>query len=64
MSSGLVIAQFVVAIVLLVGAGLMAKNFVHLVTVYQGLQPSQVATMQVSLPQSSSGDNDPRIVIL
>lgn len=57
----LVITQVVLAMVLLVGAGLMAKGFVHLVTVYQGLQPDHVATMQVALPQAAYTD-DSRVV--
>jgi putative ABC transport system permease protein len=53
----LVITQVALAMVLLVGAGLMAKGFLRLVTVYQGLQPAHVATLQISLPQASYADD-------
>jgi predicted permease len=55
--SVLVVTQVVLAMVLLVGAGLMAKGFLHLVTVYQGLQPAHVATLQVALPQATYTDD-------
>lgn len=57
----LVVTQIVLAMVLLVGAGLMAKGFVHLAIVYQGFQPEGVETMQISLPQTTYGGNDLRI---
>ncbi len=47
--SVLVSVQVVLAMVLLVGAGLMIKGFVHLVGVYQGLDPVGVLRMEVSL---------------
>jgi predicted permease len=55
--SVLVITQVALAMVLLVGAGLMAKGFLKLVTVYQGLQPAHVATLQIALPQASYADD-------
>jgi len=59
--SVLVVTQVVLAMVLLVGAGLMTKGFLHLVTVYQGLQPAHIATLQVALPQATYTD-DSRVV--
>jgi predicted permease len=55
--SVLVITQVVLAMVLLVGAGLMTKAFMRLVTVYQGLQPAHVATLQIALPPTSYVDD-------
>jgi putative ABC transport system permease protein len=52
----LVVTQVVLAMVLLVGAGLMVKGFLHLVTVYQGLQPARVGTAEISLPEKDYSD--------
>jgi putative ABC transport system permease protein len=49
--SALVSVQVVLAMVLLVGAGLMIKGFVHLVGVYQGLDPVGVVRLEISLPK-------------
>ncbi|HEV2115455.1 MAG TPA: ABC transporter permease, partial [Terriglobales bacterium] len=54
--SALIVSQVAAAMVLLVGAGLMIKGFLHLVDVYSGLQPANVITMQVSLPDRSYTD--------
>ena len=55
--SGLVITQVALATVLLVGAGLMAKGFMRLMVVYQGLQPAHVGTLRIALPQTSYKDD-------
>ena len=55
--SALIVSQVAAAMVLLVGAGLMIKGFLHLVDVYSGLQPANVITMQVALPDRSHTDN-------
>ena len=49
----LIVSQVAAAMVLLVGAGLMIKGFLHLVDVYSGLQPANVLTMRLSLPEHS-----------
>lgn len=54
--SALIVSQVAAAMVLLVGAGLMIKGFLHLVDVYSGLQPANVITMQVALPNRSYTD--------
>jgi putative ABC transport system permease protein len=46
-----VIAEVALAALLLVGAGLMVKGFLHLTDVYQGFEPAHVLTMKVSLPE-------------
>ncbi len=52
----LIVSQVAAAMVLLTGAGLMIKGFLHLVDVYSGLQPANVITMQVSLPDRGYSD--------
>jgi putative ABC transport system permease protein len=48
----LIITQFVFATVLLVGAVLMIRGFLHLADIYGGFQPNNVLTMQISLPET------------
>jgi putative ABC transport system permease protein len=47
---GLVVAQVALALMLLVGAGLMVRSFMHLRAVKSGLDPTGVLTVSVSLP--------------
>jgi putative ABC transport system permease protein len=47
---GLVVAQVALALVLLVGAGLMIRSFIHLRTVRSGLDPAGVVAVSISLP--------------
>jgi putative ABC transport system permease protein len=49
-SSLLVIAEVALAVVLLVGGGLMLKSFVQLLRVDPGFQPHQVLRLDLSLP--------------
>ena len=53
--SGLVVFEMALAVVLLVGAGLMLRSLWSLQHVPLGLDPSRVLTMRLSLPQSSYG---------
>ncbi len=53
MRSGLVVLELALALVLLVGAGMMVKTFRRLIDVYQGFDPKNLLTMQVTLPPSS-----------
>ncbi|HEV8482925.1 MAG TPA: ABC transporter permease [Blastocatellia bacterium] len=48
----LVISQIALALVLLIGAGLMAQSFVRLSHVRLGFEPDRVLTLQIALPIS------------
>jgi putative ABC transport system permease protein len=50
MRSGLVVAELAIAVVLLVGAGLLIQSLLRLQHVRPGLQPDNVLTFNVSLP--------------
>jgi len=47
----LVVAEIALALILLVGAGLMTKGFQSLLTVNQNLHPASLLTMNFSLPE-------------
>lgn len=47
----LVVAEIGLAVMLLVGAGLLLRSFAHLSSVDLGLQPSQVQTFNITLPE-------------
>jgi putative ABC transport system permease protein len=48
----LVVAQVSLALILMVGAGLMVKGFRSLITVHQSLAPESVLTMQLNMPDT------------
>ncbi|HWW97222.1 MAG TPA: ABC transporter permease [Edaphobacter sp.] len=50
--ANLVVVELAVAVVLLVGAGLLGKSFYKLLHVDLAFQPDHLATMQVALPQT------------
>jgi predicted permease len=53
----LVVGELAMALVLLIGCGLMLRAFWKLQEVHTGLQPDNVITMQVSLPSGTYTDN-------
>lgn len=56
---GLVVAQITLALVLLVGSGLMIRSFQALLKVDPGFRdPDQVLTLRVSIPQAEIEDNE------
>jgi predicted permease len=59
--ANLVVLELAVAVVLLVGAGLLGKSFYKLLHVELGFQPDHLATVQVVLPQTTYA-KDPQVV--
>jgi predicted permease len=55
--SGLAVAQIAIAIILLIGAGLMVKSFWALMHVAPGFRSESVLTARLSLPRSRYPDN-------
>lgn len=64
LSSLLVIAETAMAMILLIGAGLLLKSFAHLLDVKPGFVTENVLTMQVGLPNSSYQQPEKRVAFL
>ena len=57
----LVVAQTAMALVLLVGSGLLARSFARLIAIDQGFEAAKVMTFRVALPQTTY-PNGPDVV--
>jgi putative ABC transport system permease protein len=57
----LVISEVAIALVLLIGAGLMIKSFLRLQNVDPGFRPQKILTMDITLPASKYNDKAKRI---
>src|SRR6266581_177409 len=55
--SALVVAQVMIALILLVCAGQTIQGFVRLASAYQGFEPASVLRAEISLPQKVYSDN-------
>lgn len=52
----LVIAELAVALVLMIGSGLLLKSFLRLLRVHTGVDPDKVLTLRVNLPDNKYSD--------
>jgi putative ABC transport system permease protein len=60
----LVVSELALALVLLIGAGLMEGTFQRLLNLYQGFDPRNVLIAEVSLPKMSYSDSTRRLAYL
>ena len=58
--AGLVVAEVALALILLVGAGLMVKSYTHVQEVNSGFAPDNVLTAQLALPATRYPDETAR----
>ncbi len=58
--SGLIVSEVALSLVLLIGAGLLLNSFVRLSNVPPGINPQNVLTMQVTLPDKKYPDAERR----
>jgi macrolide transport system ATP-binding/permease protein len=63
LGSHLVVVELAIAIVLLVGAGLLGKSFFRLLHVDLGFQPDHLATLSVALPELQYAKDEQQILL-
>ena len=63
LGANLVVVELTVAVVLLAGAGLLAKSFYHLLHVETGFDPAHVATVSVMAPDSVYGKPEQQVAL-
>ena len=61
--ANLVVAELAIAVVLLVGAGLLGKSFYRLLHVEVGFQPDHLATLQVALSDASYPKDEQMVAV-
>jgi len=61
--ANLVVAELAIAVVLLVGAGLLGKSFYRLLHVDVGFQPDHLATLQVALSDASYPKDEQMVAV-
>ena len=61
--SNLVVLELAIAMVLLVGAGLLGKSFYRLLHVDIGFQPDHLATLRVAAPDSTYGKDEQTVAL-
>jgi macrolide transport system ATP-binding/permease protein len=62
-AANLVIAELAIAVVLLVGAGLLGKSFYRLLHVEVGFQPDHLATLQLELSDASYPKDEQMVAV-
>jgi macrolide transport system ATP-binding/permease protein len=62
--ANLVVVELAVAVVLLVGAGLLGKSFYKLLHVDLGFQPDHLATIHVELPNTAYATNQQQVAVV
>jgi predicted permease len=63
MGSNLVVAELSIAVVLLVGAGLLGKSFYLLLHVENGFDPTHLATIQAAIPNAAYAKPEQKIAL-
>jgi predicted permease len=61
--SNLVVVELAVAMVLLVGAGLLGKSFYNLLHIDLGFQPDHLATLSIEVPEASYGKEEQAVAL-
>jgi macrolide transport system ATP-binding/permease protein len=61
--ANLVVLELAVAVVLLVGAGLLGRSFYKLLHVELGFQPDHLATVQIVLPETTYGKDSQVVAV-